>query len=280
MIIPGSLEETVAEITPDPTSDPAYDEASVIASLIDDDGEPMAVSEVHRRALIYFWSLLDAIKELYQRIDMYIGGDSFWHYDRKDLRKYLAPDAFVIFGVENAHIIRNRWIPWYENNRKPSFILEMASKSTYENDLTDKKDKYELQGVEEYFLFDLGLECFDVPLKAFRLQDGKYQELIPDERGAIYSETLNVWLIPEGTTRLEMIDGVTGLRILGDSERAEVERQKTVAERQRVDAEQQRADAEQQRADAEKQRADQAETMIQKLQEMLRSAGIDPKTSP
>ncbi len=55
---PGSREEIVAETTPDPTSDPDYDEAREIASLIDDDGEPMAVTEIHRRALTYIWSLL------------------------------------------------------------------------------------------------------------------------------------------------------------------------------------------------------------------------------
>ena len=52
----------------------------------------------------------------------------------------------------------------------PDMVVEVLSKSTRRNDLTIKKDTYEVQGVREYWIVDPWVKSVDVYL----LRDGKY----------------------------------------------------------------------------------------------------------
>lgn len=104
----------------------------------------------------------------------------------RHLRK---PDIFVSFGIGKQE--RRIYKVW-EEGKPPDFIMEFASRSTYDNDLGDKKEIYAAMGVTEYFLYDPFRCCLPAPLIGFRLFDGDYVEILPLANGGVPSETLNL----------------------------------------------------------------------------------------
>ena len=66
-------------------------------------------------------------------------------------RDVVVPDVFVVFGVLDKD--RDSYKVW-EEGKVPDFVLEVASKGTYEKDVGSKKDTYERMGVREYCVFD------------------------------------------------------------------------------------------------------------------------------
>ena len=73
-----------------------------------------------------------------------IGVNLLLRYREDGVRYALVPDVFVVFGVTNKK--RPSYEIW-EEGKAPDFVLEVASKGTYENDLGSKKNTYERMGV-------------------------------------------------------------------------------------------------------------------------------------
>jgi Uma2 family endonuclease len=65
----------------------------------------------------------------------------------------------------------------------PELILEVAASSA-SYDLHDKLNTYQSNGVQEYLVW----QTYDNELKWFRLKEGKYQRLLPDDDGIIRSQ--------------------------------------------------------------------------------------------
>lgn len=137
-------------------------------------------------------------------------------YDRSNLNVRVQPDYYVAFGVDDASIRRRRlYLPW-EVGKVPDFALEMASDTTYRNDLQRKPGIYARIGIAEYWRFDpTGGELYGEPLYGGTLVEGEYRPipLTTEPDGVLkgYSTVLGVSLcwVEEGN-RLRFYDPAAG----------------------------------------------------------------------
>ena len=99
-------------------------------------------------------------------------------YDPNNLNVRVQPDYYVAFGVDETSIRRRRlYLPW-EVGKAPEFALELASDTTYRNDLQRKPGIYARIGITEYWRFDpTGGELYGEPLYGGTLVDGEYQPI-------------------------------------------------------------------------------------------------------
>ena len=106
-------------------------------------------------------------------------------------RHVVVPEILVVFGVPDEY--RDSY-KVAEEGRVPDFVLEVASKGTYERDLEVKKDTYERMGVREYCVFDPRGDMHRPRLQLFRLDGGVYKRVNwrgdPDGPLRVTSETL------------------------------------------------------------------------------------------
>ena len=172
------------------------------------DGKPMAETEYHRDIMIDFIQML---KHHFRDVnDAYVSGNLMMYYEEGNIRKSVSPDVFVVFGVSKK---RRRTYRTWEEGYTPDFVLEVASKSTYRQDLTHKKELYaSVLGVREYYIYDPYHEV-DPYFLGYRLMDGAYKEIaLVDERlpslvlglelgerdgvFGLYDPSRSVWLQP------------------------------------------------------------------------------------
>ena len=253
----------------------------------DSDGEPVAESDYQ------FYPLTDTVRALRQHLadrpDVYVAGNMLVYYRMNDVTARLAPDVFVGFGVPDHP--RRSYFVWREG-KAPDFVLEIASESTVNHDLGDKRDRYAAMGVREYWRFDPTGEALDAPLECDVLEDGEYRavELARDDDGTVWGHSpllgLDIYA-PAEEGRLRLYDPVKGewLRNLPESEAALAATQADLAateadlaateverdlERQaRLAAEARRESERQARLAAEAER-DAAQERIRRLEERLR----------
>ena len=127
--------------------------------------------------------------------DTFVGTDLLLFYMDAQRKEVVAPDLMVVFGVpakmRDSYDVR-------KEGKVPDFVLEVASKGTYRNDLGSKKDKYEWMGVREYCVFDPKGGMHRPRLQLFRLEGGAYERVSgrgdPDGSLAVTSETLGLEL--------------------------------------------------------------------------------------
>lgn len=114
-------------------------------------------------------------------------------YREEGVRSLSVPDLFVVFGVSDKN--RPSYKVW-EEGKVPDFVLEVASKGTYENDLGRKKNTYERMGVREYCVFDPKGDMHRPRLQLFRFAGGVYKPVSgrtgPDGLLTATSETLGL----------------------------------------------------------------------------------------
>ena len=149
-----------------------YDDPTIFYPKEDD--EPLAETEYQYEPLTYAVAALKA--HFADRQDVYVIGDMFVYYRMNDPSGVVAPDVFVVFGANGNHK-RNSWFTWREGNLAPTFVMEIASDSTWRIDATRKRDIYAEMGVAEYWRFDPASECFTPPLIGERLVSGEYRPL-------------------------------------------------------------------------------------------------------
>lgn len=154
-----------------------------------EDGEPLE-SNWHR---IQINLLVDLTNQLWHdRNDFFAGGNMFIYFSTRQLltHDYRGPDFFVVKEVEPKSE-RQVWKIWEEDGRFPDLIVELLSPSTAENDLTTKRRLYERTfRTPEYFAYDPDTK----ELRGWRLHERVYQEIVPDARGWLWSQELDVWL--------------------------------------------------------------------------------------
>lgn len=201
----------------------------------DTDGKPMAVSDDHRRVLTRILRLLE---QFFRKTpEVYVSGDLLMYYLQGDPRKVVAPDVLVSFGIGQKR--RRTYLVWQEG-KLPDFVMEMASETTYQNDLTRKMSLYADLGIPEYFLCDIEALYLPSPLMGFTLVDGVYEPIRAASDGSVHSSILGLDFHLH-LDDIRLYNPVTQQWVLTPEEAAEV----------RADQESARADQESARADRE-----------------------------
>ena len=167
-------------------------------------------------------------------------------YDSNTPGSVLAPDGFIVFGVDAVTIkeIRNsyRIDEW---GQPPAFVLEVASESTASRDLGEKREIYARMNAQEYCRLDRRGEYYGEPLVGEPLVDGEYQrfDLHTDANGDLWSrsEVLGVdfvYRVEEDMAKFLLRDSATGegLNTLGQERLARQEAEER-AQRERAEAE-------------------------------------------
>jgi Uma2 family endonuclease len=140
---------------------------------------------------------------------VYVSGNMLLFYEEGNKRRHVAPDCFVVFGVEKYE--RENYLLWAEG-KGPDVVIELTSRTTRGEDTKRKFDLYRnVLKVKEYFLFDPLWHYLDPPLKGYRHVRGKYVP-IPFVGGRLPSELLGLHLVPDGDT-LHFWDPKTGRRL-------------------------------------------------------------------
>ncbi|MBD2411041.1 hypothetical protein FACHB389_13525 [Nostoc calcicola FACHB-389] len=162
-----------------------------------------------------------------------------------------CPDTFVAFGIQNKEQIRTEFVVSEERVR-PSLIIEVVSPRYRQEDRQTKVKHYAEAGVQDYLIIDRRKQRQQVieEVLGYRLVDGQYLPLTPDDEGRILFETVGLFIgLQNG--RVVMEDAQTGEPLLNS---LELEQRATQAE----------------------QRATQAEERAARLAELLQVQGIDP----
>lgn len=216
---------------------------------------------------------------------IFCGSDMNLYYDARHHYWYKRPDWFGVVGVSRLYDqedLRLSYVIWQEMVR-PTVVVELLSPGTEKEDLgrstrlsSEPPTKWEVYeqilNVPYYVVFDR----YTDRLRGFALTAGFYQELeLTEPRIWIPQLELGLGLWSgeyEGINRLWLRwYDAEGNWILTPTEREAIAQEQLQAERQRTEAERQRAEAERQRAEAERVRS-------QRLEELLRSHGIDPNS--
>ncbi|MEH2381050.1 MAG: Uma2 family endonuclease [Nostoc sp.] len=185
----------------------------------DEDGKPMAEGDLQCSYLTYARNVLKIYFQNHP--DVYVAGNLFIYYEKDYPESVVAPDVFVIFGVENRD--RRSYKTWEENNQTPDFVLEITSKSTRSKDQGAKKGIYAFLGVREYFQYDPTGDYLNPQLQGLHLLDGNYfpvaTNTLPDGTVSLPSEVLGLELRLEAG-KLRFYNPAAGQTLLTHEEEA------------------------------------------------------------
>lgn len=211
------------------------------------DGKPMAENDAQRGAIMYGIGAL--ARHFRDRRDVYVSGDLLIYYEEGNPRVSIAPDVFVVFGVEKRQ--RPNYKLW-EEGCAPAFVLEVASPGTWRDDLGRKRSVYARLGVCEYWQYDPAGEFLPERLLGRRLTRSGFvrqpAETAPDGTLTLRSRTLGLELRAAPGREMRFRDPVTGHDLRSHDEEAEDRLAEAAA---RLAAETRAADAETRAADAE-----------------------------
>ena len=110
------------------------------------------------------------------RPDVFVSGNTGVYYEEGNRDAVFRPDCYVVFGAGADRL----WDPYayriWDFGRPPAFVLEIASKSTWQNDLGYKRELYARVGIGEYWRYDpTGGDFYGEPLVGEYLADGAYR---------------------------------------------------------------------------------------------------------
>ena len=188
------------------------------------------------------------------------------------------PDFMIAFNVDRSKVAEQNGYSIRDQGKPPDFVLEVASLTTRNRDLTDKRRDYASFGIPEYWRFDAtGGRRYDAPLAGDRLQDGEYQpvriqELEPGHLHG-HSDILELdvcwhqgklrWFNPSSGEHLLMVDEALDARI--------AERDDRIAEQDALIAEREARIAEREARIVEQEARIAAEARVRELEEQLRA---------
>jgi hypothetical protein len=136
------------------------------------DGQPVAETFAHLYAILM---TIEVLRLHLQGQQALVLGNQFLYYEQGNLRKRVAPDVFVVFGVAPGG--RDNYKIW-EEGAVPSVVFEMTSPSTRKEDEGEKKILYAQLGVAEYWQFDPQGDWITEKLRGYRLENGIYQPIV------------------------------------------------------------------------------------------------------
>lgn len=194
----------------------------------DTDGKPMAESDLHRERMV---ALIHTLQRFFAGQQVYVSGNLLLYYEEGNPRKSVAPDCFVVWGVD-PHF--RRIFKLWEEASGPRVVFEVSFKSTQREDLGTKMRLYAGLGIEEYYIYDPTAEYLDPPLAAFRLAGEGYVPIAPlneevrigelafvpgaGEPPEFASPHLGLRVTFDEENRLIFYDLNTGAQLLGDAE--------------------------------------------------------------
>jgi len=189
------------------------------------DGQPMAETLEHQQVMI---DLIEGLRSRYAGVPgAWVAGNFFFCYEKGNPRAHVAPDVMVAKGLAPKEL-RLNYLLWEE--KPPSLMVEVTSRSTRREDTGKKKSLYERIGTEEYLLFDPFGEYLRPRLQGYRLERGRFQPIPLEADGALRSRTTGLTFRPEGM-RLRLVDTATGRPILWHEELEAAFAQQTAANR-------------------------------------------------
>ena len=204
--------------------------------------EPPLETDLHREQIDLLIRLLKYWWR--ERNDFYVSGNLTVYYSAEQTRKrdFKGPDVFVVLGTEKRD--RRSWTVWEEQGKYPNLVIELLSDSTASVDRGTKKELYQnVWRLPEYYWFHPETLEFE----GFRLINGSYEAIAPNHHDRLQSEELGLELgIHEETLRWFTDEG----QLIPLPE--EIERQEKNQERQ----------------------------ARERLENYLRSQGIDPDQLP
>lgn len=169
-----------------------------------------------------------------------------------------CPDVCVVFGISNKEKNRTS-LKVVKEGVRPSLIIEVVSPYYRKADREIKVKQYAQAKVQEYVIIDQRTQRGQLidEVLGYRLVEGYYLPVSPDEDGRILCQTVGLWIsLKDG--QVVMHDAQTGERLLNS---LELHQKATEAENRATQAEN---------------RATEAENRAAILAERLRAAGIDP----
>jgi hypothetical protein len=133
------------------------------------------------------WLILELLRPLVERWfalrgkPAFVGADTFIYYARRKPKKVVAPDLYVLPGVEQGRRIQS-WKVW-QTGIVPSFALEVVSAAEPKKDYEEAVKRYSELGVDELIIFDP-----DHEKSAGRVRWQRYRKL---KRGFVQVESSN-----------------------------------------------------------------------------------------
>ena len=159
-----------------------------------EDDEPMAATQFHARQIVTLSYQLGAFFGWEESV--YVGTDTFIYYREAEPTRKVAPDVFVVFGVD-AIPARRSFYTWAEG-AVPAVAFEFLSDETPRNDLIQKPQLYLQEiGMQEYFIHQPEGNKPSEFREFRRTGAGEIIEIEPDARGWLFSTALNLWFKPE-----------------------------------------------------------------------------------
>jgi hypothetical protein len=189
---------------------------------------------------------------------VFVGADTFIYYIQGNPKAVVAPDVYVMPGVDPDSISRC-WKTW-ETGAAPSFALEVMSEIDDLKDVAHAPQRHDELGTKELIVFDpyIDVESGRTRFRVHRRDEqGRLVLVQSTNRDRVESRELGCFLraVGEGMTlRLRAATGPEGEELVPtDAERAKLEANRARAEAKRARAETKRATlAEQARAEEAK----------------------------
>ncbi len=242
-----------------------------------EDDEPMAATQFHG---LQITTLFNQFLRYFSIDDhIYVGVDSFIYYEEGDITKGIAPDIYVVLGVEK-YPLRRSFYTWAEG-AAPATVIEFLTDSTEHQDRDSTVALYlQDMGAQEYFIHQPEMAKPSDFRGWQRGPSGEIIELEPDADGGLFSAALNLWLRWEDdqTTHVRLLrpylpDGTpipTSMELHRLHEEAEPEKFRYRREelRRLVEAAEARAEAERHRRE-ELRRREAAEARVSELEAEL-----------
>ncbi len=155
-----------------------------------EDDEPMASTGFHADQITTFSDQLSRYFAMNEHI--YIGVDNFIYYKEGDMSKVVAPDIYVVFGVDK-YPQRRSFYTWSEG-AVPIVVFEFLSDATADKDRHEKVQVYlQDMSAQEYFIHQPEMEKPAEFRGWQRMPSGDIVEIEPDTEGGLFSEALNLW---------------------------------------------------------------------------------------
>ena len=153
-----------------------------------EEGAPVVQGSLHGRTARDLENMTTGLLLDWPEVGIY--SDVFLFWMRRQPRRY-APDLFVLPRVRKLKRERQSVYLWKEPSRCV-FVLEVLSDSNEEEDPEERFRAYrDGAKINEYFLCDP--RPTPPRVWGYRLQEGEYVPIPPDERGRIWSDQLKGW---------------------------------------------------------------------------------------
>ena len=219
----------------------------------DSDGLPMSDNTLQFRWITTIQGNLDDLFR--DDPNVFVAGDLLWYPVEGSNRIRSAPDTMVAFGRPKGY--RGSYLQWLEEGIAPQVAFEILSPGNRLADLIAKFQFYDRYGVDEYYIYDPD----KIELTGY-LRDNGALRVIDEMHGWTSPRLGIVFELGGEELVIRRPDGRPFATYLEVCEQVELERQ--------------RAEKERRRADRNHLELESARQTVERLQQQMRAAGIEP----